>query len=188
MSFLVLCTWNAALVLLPWLLHIRTLLSTVLWHDCNLSELCVVSSLSLSPSATQHTHPRLYRAGSIANIPRSTTAVLQCTPGFHGNSRCPPASTLHRTFFFIPSSTCLDVLRGLFAKHSIENGDDGGWCGAGWKDECITLLCFTIFLFKWSSSAVYFEPALHAQHRVLRTTILWHSICARGGVTYVLRL
>lgn len=101
---------------------------------CGMIAICPSSAsslLSLSPSATQHTHPRVYQAGSIANIPRSTTAVLQCTPGFHGNSRCPPASTLHRTFFFIPSSTCLDVLRGLFAKHSIENGDDGGWCGAG---------------------------------------------------------
>ena len=92
------------------------------------------------------------------------------------------------------------------AKHSIENGDDVGWCGAGWKGECIIVpyadtkylqkfligsiyynyIVLTIFhRFKRGSSAVYFEPALHAQHRMLCTTILWHAIRPRGGVAYV---
>ena len=98
---------------------------------------------------------------------------------------------------------CLDVPS---PSTLIENGDDVGWCGAGWKGECIIvpyadtkylqkicdwfhiLYCFTIlppFLFKRGSSAVYFEPALHAQHRMLCTTILWHAIRPRGGVAYV---
>ena len=37
-------------------------------------------------------------------------------------------------------------------------------------------------------TAVYFEPALHAQPRMLCTTILWHAIQPRGGVAYVLGL
>lgn len=189
------CTWNAAVLLLHWLLHIRTLPSAVLWHDCNPSEELPKSVVSFSLSRSPTCPPPLYQAGSITNIPRGTTTVLQCTPGVHQASTATVdalhRALCHRTFFFFLFQSCLDVLRGLFTKHSIENGDDGGCCGAGWKGECIIrpLLCFYNFLrFKWSSSAVYFEPALHAQPRMLCTTILWHAIRPRGGVAYVLGL